>query len=127
MARGRRSASAQTEEQAENQTEGQSAEDLEVLPLDAGSEDDLREQVATLQGEVAELREVVANLQKSGVIGTASVRPPPRPKPTGPNVPIMVRATDAGHHGRLRQPGDTFQIMSHEFSDRWMEKVEGKE
>ena len=40
---------------------------------------------------------------------------------------IKVIAIARGYHGQFREPGDEFEIENEEaFSDKWMEKLDGK-
>lgn len=110
--------------------DAQSAEDLNIPELDedGGSDEitELREQIDQLNARVDALSEELSSRPEIAPPGAAP-RPQPRPAPTGPNVPLMVRATAVGLYGRIRQPNEKFQIMSHGFSDLWMEKVEAEE
>lgn len=40
---------------------------------------------------------------------------------------IKVIATARGYHGQFREPGDEFEVENEQaFSDKWMEKLDGK-
>lgn len=104
------------------------ADDLGIALLEEDDTVEQQDQIASLQDQIDALNqrvdalsEELMNRPNTAATQGHTLRPPLGP--VGPNDPIMVKATDVGLYGRIRQVGDVFQIMSHGFSDRWMEKT----